>query len=63
MNSPTTGLTPLHLAVCSGFQSTVLELIQHGASVHARDAYGRTPLMIAALFGYRDIVSALLSAG
>jgi hypothetical protein len=40
----------------------VRELIDHGANVNAADVHGRTPLMMAAMHGWPEAVSALLDA-
>ncbi|GAA5860010.1 hypothetical protein JCM8547_003057 [Rhodosporidiobolus lusitaniae] len=50
--SATTALqTPLHLAVLSSLPANVDLLLSHGASVHARDAFGHSPLFYAAKVG------------
>ena len=42
------GMTPMHLFAEKGYRSVVECLISHGAKVTARDADGRTPLLVAA---------------
>ncbi len=52
--------TPLH-RVTTG---TVAEiLLTNGADPHSKDKTGCTPLHIAAMNGYRDVVAALLAKG
>jgi uncharacterized protein len=41
--------TPLHLAVIHGHAETALELIRHGANIHALDPMGEDSLMMAVL--------------
>ena len=64
--------TALHVAAWRARHETVRVLIAHGADVHARDADGRTPLMLAVkacVDSYwtdtrrPDSVAALLAAG
>lgn len=43
--------------------SAARSALQSGASVHQRDVLGRTPLMLAAQSGARDVVELLLAAG
>lgn len=40
-------VTPLHVALTEGRVETARLLIAHGADVHARDSFGRTPLTVA----------------
>lgn len=40
-----------------------IELIDMGANVHARNQFGRNPLMIASRFGYSELVVTLLQKG
>ncbi|GAA6055365.1 hypothetical protein JCM3770_001073 [Rhodotorula araucariae] len=64
--APTTLQTPLHLAALSGSTSNVELLLASGASVHARDAHGHSPLFYAARQGDRAalaVVRALRAAG
>jgi CubicO group peptidase (beta-lactamase class C family) len=53
----------LHAAALTGDDAAVRELIAAGADPNARDAYGSTPLIIAATFGRPDVVSELIAAG
>ena len=57
-------LNPLFkLALLSGAQSAVRFHLQRGVDIDARDADGRSPLMIAALRGAADVCQMLLDAG
>ncbi|GAA5973547.1 hypothetical protein JCM8115_005741 [Rhodotorula mucilaginosa] len=53
LNEPATVLlqTPLHLAVLAALPQKVEQLLSHGASVHARDTLGHSPLFYAAKHG------------
>lgn len=53
LNEPATVLlqTPLHLAVLAALPPKVDQLLSHGASVHARDTFGHSPLFYAAKHG------------
>ena len=42
---------PLHLAVLAALPQKVEHLLSHGASVHARDTFGHSPLFYAAKHG------------
>uniref|UniRef100_UPI00358DE232 apoptosis-stimulating of p53 protein 2-like isoform X2 n=1 Tax=Myxine glutinosa TaxID=7769 RepID=UPI00358DE232 len=57
------GITALHNAVCSGMQSTVLFLLQHGLDVNAADRDGWTPLHCAASINNAILCKALVEAG
>ena len=50
-------------AVEQGNASQVLTLLQAGAEVGTTSANGRTPLMVAVLFGHGEIARSLLDAG
>lgn len=68
LNEPasTTFQTPLHLATLAGILANVELLLASGASVHLRDANGRSPLFYAARHRGPDalaIVKALRAAG
>jgi ankyrin repeat protein len=52
--------SPLHIAVIDQNLRVVKRLIFEGADLDAFDSNKNTPLHIAAAFGYRDIVRALL---
>lgn len=53
LNEPATVLLqpPLHLAVLAALPQKVEHLLSHGASVHARDTFGHSPLFYAAKHG------------
>jgi lysophospholipase len=53
LNEPATATlqTPLHLAVLAALPSNVDLLLRFGASVHARDSFGHSPLFYAAKHG------------
>lgn len=61
--SSVTPSTALMLAVGRADLVAARAALQMGASVHQRDALGRTPLMLAARTGSRDMVRFLLAAG
>jgi ankyrin repeat protein len=48
-------------AIKHGDEHTVLDLIEQGRDVNARDRYGQTALMLAAHAGYREIVETLIA--
>ena len=50
-------------AIVGGDVAAVQTLLSHGADVDARDRYGQTALMLAALHGHDAIVAMLLAAG
>jgi ankyrin repeat protein len=54
---------PLHVAVVRGDLPAVRKLVDAGAEVNAEGEFGRSPLYYAALSGYREIVSFLLTKG
>lgn len=60
--SYTQSYTALYAAVENGSQDAVDLLIKRGAQVNAVDAFGRTPLIMAAKYGYTEIVRKLLDA-
>jgi hypothetical protein len=57
------GWTPLMHAIHKNQKSSVIALLDAGASVDARGTDGMTPLMMAAGYGYTDLVDALLDRG
>ena len=50
------GYTPLLEAVSKGHANIVLELLQAGADVHAVSNAKETPLHLACLYGFEEIV-------
>jgi len=54
--------SPLHWAVRYNDEATVRDLAT-GRNLEARDALGRTPLHIAAMFGLEEMVALLLERG
>jgi ankyrin repeat protein len=55
--------TPLHLAVRSKENETILLLLDHGARINACDNQGRMPLHLAAISGECESVLKLLDPG
>jgi len=55
--------TSLHLAALQGDLETVRQHIAAGTGLDEKDAYGSTPLIIAATFGKPAVAAALLEAG
>ncbi len=53
----------LHMAVLQGNLDAVQQHIEAGSDLNARDAYGSTPLVIAATFGQSEIACVLIEAG
>lgn len=62
-NDNVKGRTPLMLAAFRGDAAGVLNLLERGADVNARDADGDTALMFAAFRGHRLVVALLLQYG
>ena len=64
LEQPSPGdFAPLHYAASLGNATTAALLLSHGAVVDARDATGRTTLMLAAGEGARGVVQLLLDHG
>lgn len=57
------GTTALHLAAYSGKTEAVELLIRTGASVHAQNCDGQTPLFEAAAAGHLEVAKVLLNHG
>ncbi|XP_067122196.1 ankycorbin-like [Centruroides vittatus] len=55
--------TPLHRAASEGKEDAIYQLLNSGININARDAIGRTALMVAIERGYRNITKTLLEAG
>ena len=55
--------TGLHAAARRGDAAAIRQLVAAGASLNAREAYGRTPLHVATFARQRNAVRALLAAG
>jgi ankyrin repeat protein len=62
-NDNVKGRTPLMLAAFRGDTAAVINLLERGADVNARDADGDTALMFAAYRGHGLIVALLLQYG
>ncbi len=62
-NDNVKGRTPLMLAAFRGDAAAVLNLLERGAEVNARDADGDTALMFAAFRGHGLVVALLLQYG
>ena len=54
--------TPLHLAVCENRLDSTAFLIAHGADVHAKDRWGRTPVDEASTLGEEPMMELLSKA-
>lgn len=61
------GMTPLHLATCSGHAETVRtlvkEMVRYGTSVDVTDHLGLTPYLHAKRMGYEDVADILRDEG
>jgi len=57
------GRTPLHIAACEGHLKVVQYLLEHGATVYAKDRYGDTPLCNAVRFRRKEVVKLLRKTG
>lgn len=53
----------LHAAAASGDLGARERMLRQGADIDARDGHGRTPLLVAAHAGHRDVMRALAAAG
>ena len=62
-NDNVRGRTPLMLAAFRGETAAVINLLERGADVNARDGDGDTALMFAAFRGHALIVALLLQYG
>ena len=62
-NDNVEGRTPLMLAAFRGDTAGVINLLERGADVNARDADGDTALMFAAFRGHALVVALLLQYG
>ena len=62
-NDNVKGRTPLMLAAFRGNTAAVINLLERGADVNARDSAGDTALMFAAYRGHGLIVALLLQYG
>ncbi|MBZ5611773.1 MAG: ankyrin repeat domain-containing protein [Acidobacteriia bacterium] len=63
LRSGVNGWTPLEHAIHKNQKGSVIGLLDSGADVNARDHDGSTALMMAAGYGYADIVQVLLDRG
>jgi Ankyrin repeats (3 copies) len=57
------GWTPLQHAIHKQQKASVIALLDAGADANARGRNGETPLMMAAGYGYTDILQVLLNRG
>ncbi|XP_077991940.1 L-asparaginase-like [Glandiceps talaboti] len=57
------GRTPLHIATCEGNYEAVQYLLEHGATLYARDRFGHSPLMDAIRFKHFNIIRLLRQTG
>merc|ERR1712096_433748 len=56
------GYSDLHWAAAFGNESICKQLLRMGANVHTEDKYGNTPLMVAAVNNYAEVVKVLLKS-
>ncbi|XP_069494294.1 60 kDa lysophospholipase [Ambystoma mexicanum] len=57
------GRTPLHVACSEGLLPTVQYLLSNGATVHAKDRFGNTPLRNAVKFRHMKVIELLRQTG
>ncbi len=57
------GKSDLHYAAYDDDRAAIAGLVAASAGVNGRDAYGWTPLHVAAYMGYEEVARALLKAG
>jgi hypothetical protein len=53
----------IHLAALQGNVAAIRQHIEAGSDLNEKDAYGSTPLIIAATFGKTEVARALIEAG
>jgi ankyrin repeat protein len=56
----TAGWTPLHIAAASGHTESCRHLLAHGTDVTSTGRIGLAPLHLARLYGYLDVIQALV---
>lgn len=60
---PERRLTPLHMAAYNGHVEVIKLLLEHGATLDARDFEGKTPLLHASTGPYSEALKVLIEAG
>ncbi len=53
----------IHLAALQGDVAAIRQYIEAGSDLNERDAWGSTPLIVAATFGKTEVATALIEAG